>query len=236
VLLKGNADPLSPLFQTFTVKGVVDHGIYEKDLRYAYVPSENLKKILGLSPQQYNLVLARGNVLFNSNNKKSSEDKLWIIKPSWKEFSPLIEAVEIEKKSIALILQVIVIVAVFNITGFLIAMRLQKAQEVFLLRSLGLSFRQLFTFTMVLLLVLWAFSTATSWVMVQLLDVALVNLSLFQLPGDIYVLSRLSLKLDRFAYGLVFFLTLVWIFLISAPSLWRWSKQSVLSGLREEFK
>ncbi len=81
------------------------------------------------------------------------------VEPYWAEYRTLIKAVEVEKTSISLVLQVIVIVAIFNVIAFIIFISEKKAQEFFLLRAFGLSLKQIGIFWRKLLVSMWFFSS-----------------------------------------------------------------------------
>ena len=72
--------------------------------------------------------------------------------------------------------------------------------------------------------------------MTWIFNLIIGKLPVFQLPGDIYVLSKLEIQLGLEDYLLVFSLAFLWIFLIGTVTMWRMKKKTVLSGLRQEFK
>ena len=87
----------------------------------------------------------------------------------------------------------------------------------------------------ILIAFVWAISCVLSLFMTGLFNQLLKHLSIFKLPGDIYVLSDLSLDLHPEAIGLVFILALVWVMIISFITFGRFKKSSVAQNLRKEF-
>lgn len=221
------------------VGDIVTHGIYEKDLRFVYIQREQLARIFGYRPGVINKVLLAQNELGFERGLKLLEEKLsapFKVSPYWAEYETLLKAVEVEKNTIGIILQIIVVIAVFNIIAFIIFIMEKKSQEFFLLRAFGASLGQLSGFWMSLLFFIWLASVGVSLVFTAIFNYSLQILPVFQLPGDVYVLSQLSLVLEADDYLMVFSLALLWIGMVGALTLWRIRQTSVLSGLRQEFK
>ena len=250
-LAGGNKDVEGlPSLYPFIVKGTVDHGIYQKDLRQAYVNRERLQQLLGLE-NKVNLVSLKLPKDVTPSNRMSEMysdrvedyqlrlfDRLgfgYIVKPFWHEFSTLIEAVHIEKAMIGLILQLVVVISIFNVLAFVIFLNERKSRELFLFKALGLSQARMNRIWLGMITLIWVISCALSIVLVQIVNWLLVNLSFFQMPGDVYYVGRLSVILSTWDYLLVFGATYLWLFMLAAFGLFRIKKQSILKGLRKEF-
>jgi len=234
-------DQGSAILKRFKISDIITHGIYEKDLRVVYIDKNNLESILGYKSGIANrfLVQAKNDIGFDNSGidieRKLSKDEFYVT-PFWEEYKTLINAVEVEKNSITLILQIIVIVAVFNILAFIIFIFEKKSQDFFLLRAMGLSLRGLSRFWIKLLMGIWLLSCVFAMVITYLFNVLLTDLKLFNLPGDIYVLNQLSLVLDMYDFIFVFFAAFIWILIIGSLTLYRLKKRSLLAGLRQEFR
>lgn len=249
VLAKGNESMQGlPLLKKLAVQKIVNHGLYQKDLRFAYMRKRELSEMLGVG-DKVNMVAVnlsqefsnvKPEVLENAINdfRFKLEDILGIdfrVKPFWYDFSSLLEAVEIEKFTIGLILQIIVVISIFNVLSFITFLNEKKSREVFLFQALGLSAKALRRSWLYLVFLLWMASSLFSLVFVELFDYLLQTLPLFSLPGDVYHLGRLSLSLEWSDYLLVFLSALFWLLMIVAFSLYRMNKRPVLYGLRKEF-
>jgi ABC-type lipoprotein release transport system permease subunit len=156
-------------------------------------------------------------------------------KPYWREFSSLIEAVKVEKVMISLILQMIVVISIFNILAFIIFINEKKAKELFLFKALGLSKKAMSDLWMKLVLLIWGLSCVLSMIFVQIFKFALLKLPFFELPSEIYSMPRIELYLTVKDYLFVFSLALVWVLLITYYLLRRLKQKSLLEGLRQEF-
>ncbi len=234
-----------PFLRRFKVTDVVVHGIYQKDLRFVYINQETLSNIIGTE--------GRVNVVaLNINEKNGSEHYMervksiktqledflpveFAVKPFWSEFSSLIEAVQIEKFMIQLILQLIVVISIFNILAFIIFLKEKNAKDIFLFQALGLSPKALIKVWGVLLVSIWVFSCLLSIVFVHFFDWILNHVAIFRLPGEIYYLGNLSISLSFMDYLLVFIQAFFWLLIISWVGIWRTRREPLLKGIRKEF-
>lgn len=231
----------APILKNFIVTNVVHHAIYEKDLRFVYLDENDLREVLNLKKSVYNNINVKilGNPtssqIENRANELEFQLKNFRVVPYWKEFQTLLDAVEVEKLSIGLVLQLIVIVAIFNVIAFIIFISEKKSQEFFLLRALGLNLKSVVKFWSITVIGIWFFSCLISIGLAKIFNFLLMNLSLFKLPGEIYVLSNLSLKLGIEDYILVFGASFLWMMFITIIALLRLRKKALIYGLRQEF-
>ena len=234
-----------PLIQMFEVSGVVEHGIYQKDLRFVYLNRNDLSELLELHNRVNLVILATEAInepLQSLDSIKADQKKLrlefepdYLIRPFWNEYDFLIEAVKVEKFSISLILQLIVVVAVFNIIAFVIYIMEKKAQDFFFLRAIGLSLSDLSHFWFLSVIAIWAVSCMGAHLLSLLFNWCLQNLPFLQIPGEIYVLSSLNIKLDMMAYITVYGVSLLWILLAAFIGYLRLKRRPIMQGLRQEF-
>lgn len=234
-----------PMIQTFTLSGVVEHGIYQKDLRFVYLNRSDLADILELG-NKINLVILSSeevNKPLESLEPIKKDQKLlrenlggdFIVRPFWNEYEFLIEAVKVEKFSISLVLQLIVVVAIFNIIAFVIYIMEKKAQDFFFLRAVGLSLKALNQFWFYSVLIIWFVSCIGAYLVSIFFNWSLQHLSFLQIPGEIYVLSALNIRLDFMAYITVYGVSLMWILLAVFIGYWRMKRKPIIQGLRQEF-
>jgi ABC-type lipoprotein release transport system permease subunit len=243
---KGNESSDSlPSVRLFTVSQVIQHGIYQKDLRFVYIDREEIADILNVGSWINLLIVTYKDpikplVELEEIQAKQYEIRRqvpiqYFVRPFWSEYSYLIEAVKIEKLSITLILQLIVVVAVFNIIAFVIYIMEKKSQDFFFLRAIGLSLNQLVYFWFVTMTLLWFFACIGAYILAEFFNWSLANLSFLQIPGEIYVLSALQIKLDVKSYATVYILSLLWVLISGAIGYWRLKRRPIMQGLRQEF-
>lgn len=233
-----------PKLHRFQVKAIVAHGVYNKDLRFTYINLSELQDIMGVKGE-INLVAfkERGVINFQDNERvkelvrrmKYEIDPLFVIRPFWREYESLLEAVKVEKFSISLILQIIVIVAIFNVVAFVIFLNEKKSKEIFLFQALGLSKLQLIKGWSVLIFLVWAASCFVAYLFTKVFAWMLLNVSVFQLPGDIYTLSQINLKVSSNTFIIVSSLALIWLILCTSVIFWNMRKKSIMSQLKVEY-
>jgi ABC-type lipoprotein release transport system permease subunit len=243
---RGNESSESlPTVRQFKVSGLIKHGIYQKDLRLVYLLRTDLAQVLDvyefinlliLTTQDPAKPLKSLDIIKNDQQKLRSQlSQDYFVRPFWSEYSFLIEAVKVEKLSISLILQLIVIVAVFNIMAFVIYIMEKKAQDFFFLRAVGMSLKSLMRFWFISIFILWAMACVGAHILSLVFNWALANLSFLQIPGEIYVLSSLQIRLDSTAYITVYLVSLVWVLIPGLFGYWRLKRRSIVQGLRQEF-
>lgn len=246
MLAKGNeSGEALPSIENFIVAQTVQHGIYQKDLRLAYVSESDLDDILNLNGKINLLLLGvedSSRPIENLDKINSLQEYLrgelnsqYLVKPFWSEYDYLLEAVKYEKASISLILQLIVVVAIFNIIAFVIYIMEKKAQEFFFLRAIGLSIKKLSRFWFISIVYIWIASCVGAYFLAELFNWCLKNVSFLQIPGEVYVLSSLSVRLSAEAYITVYGASFLWILLASLIGYFRLKKRPIIEGLRQEF-
>lgn len=234
-----------PALNSFVYSGIVDHEIYEKNMRFAYVEESYLQELLEL-PELYNTLMFTVEDLERVDSKLSKIDETIIflldklgpifhVKSYWQEYSPLLQAAKIEKFMISMILQLIVIISMFNVLAFIIFINEKKIQEVFLLQALGMSRKELIKYMIMLTVGLWVMACGISIGFVHLFDYLLQTLPIFKVPGEIYTIGQLKIELGIGEYIYVFIISAVWLTLINIFGLARFRKKGILTGLRREF-
>lgn len=223
----------------FEIQGILRHGIFEKDMRFMYMHREKLQKILDLRNFTVNEGLIKvvdGLSLEETQRSLQKKyDRDFFVSTYWAEHEVLLDAVEIERDTISIALQLIVLVSVINIIAFMVFISEIKSQDIFMLRALGLSLKSFKKFWYCMLSCIWIVSCVFSVLLIFILDKGILQMSIFQLPGDIYKLSQLNILLKIDDYLLVFGLSLIWVFTVGFITIKRMSSKSLLSGLREEF-
>ncbi len=234
-----------PGIRAFQIGQIIRHGIFQKDLRFVYLSRDDLAELIGVGNKINMVILTyfpidRAIEDLQPIEKRALDLRVNLprefrVRPFWDEYSFLIEAVKVEKFSITLILQLIVLVAVFNIMAFVIFVMEKKAQEFFFLRAVGLSLKDLMMFWLKSILFLWFVSCIGAWVLSHIFNWSLQNLPIFKVPGQIYVLSELSIRLDAMAYVTVFAISLVWVLVAALAGYFRLRRRTIIEGLRQEF-
>ena len=235
-----------PGLRQYKIAGIVKHGIYEKDLRFVYALNTEVAAVVESGTRINQLLISlypplEHNIDLDHIRGVQSElqaelPKNFTVRPFWYEFSSLLQAVKVEKFSIGLILQLIVVVAVFNIAAFVIYLSEKKAREIFLVRALGVSMNQIWKFWLIMILMVWGCSCGGAFILSKIFNLGLQYLPFLQVPGEIYVLSKLSLSISLTEYMTVYGLSLAWVLIALLFGYWRLRRRSILQGLRLEFQ
>lgn len=235
-----------PTLKRFKVAKIVTHGVFQKDARIVYTRLDEIQSLIGLGSRINIIAFNIDRTKVSSDNDlQAIESKLtdlrmrfepeFFFKPYWREFGALIEAVQAEKVLISLILQLIVVISVFNVLAFIYFINEKKSKELFLFKALGLSKKSMNNLWIKLVMMMWVVSSAISIVFVQLFRWMLLKLPFFALPAEVYHMPRIDIYLSLFDYVMVFALALVWMLLITYYLLRKLRNKSLLEGLRQEF-
>lgn len=232
-----------PQAQSFHVIDIVQHSLHMRDSRTAYINRSLLADLVGAGDKVNQVLISLPGSSFAQVEAASQQlDQdfgdaqlfgLWI-KPFWAEHTNLMEAVAVEKTMITLALQLVVIVSLFNIISFLYELFTHRERELFLLRALGLSFRQVSFFFLLVIVALWCCSFLLALGLTFLFNVLLREVSWLQIPGKIYELSSLSLSLSIADILWCALGSLGWTLLMTVVSLWRLKRKSLTQVLRGE--
>jgi len=240
---RGNAlGEFLPEVKTYNVKGFKKHKLYTRDSRILYAHPEDMIAMTN-SGDKYNVLVVD---LKSSKEKevisqyvKSLQSKLganFSVKPYWYEFSGLLEAVQVEKNIITLALQLIVLVAMFNMVSFFRVLFETNYQSLFLLRALGMSLKNLKFFLLLLSIALWLAANLGAKCWSLLFAWLLENWSVLSLPGKIYQVAEIELLIGHTELFTVSMLSFVWIILLWAWFVRKLEHANLVSVLKGEWR
>jgi hypothetical protein len=86
-----------------------------------------------------------------------------------------------------------------------------------------------------IILGIWVASCFLSVILIEIFGLIIGNLSILQIPGEIYHLGQLKISLFFKDYFLVFGLSLLWLLILFVLGYSRLKTHSILEGLRKEF-
>jgi ABC-type lipoprotein release transport system permease subunit len=238
-----------PLLKGFKVGQIVSHGLHQKDKRLIYVKRRELDLLMGLKGQVnvVSLKLPAANLSKGEESLREKEivafvrraenilEPQFYLRPYWEEFQPLLEAVKHEKFIITLILQLVVVISIFNVVAFIFFINEKKSKEIFLFRAMGMDKKSLTKVWLFIVFFFWFFSCLLSIAFLRVFDWLLQVLPFFKLPGDIYNFERLKIVIDSYDYLMVFLAALFWFLLFAWFTLLRVGQKNILAGLRKEF-
>jgi len=231
------------VIKNFEISELFKTNLYEKDSRVVLV---DIKEFFPTEEVAFNYSVFNFNFPFDDfstqkdrikilNDQLYSMDENLYALPYWDEYSTLIEAVEIEKISILVILQVIVIVSVFNLLSFLIFFREKKIKELFTLHALGFSPDKISRIWYFVSFSLWGGSIIVSIILTNIFGQLLSYISQNLMPKNIYHLGKINLYISIENYFVVYLISCCWILLMTYFLSRKFRGDSLLRGLRQQY-
>ncbi len=184
--------------RTYRVVGIVESGVYAFDVTMGFVSLSSLQEMLG-TPGLVHGIGIRTQDIYRSQEVAEKvrraagpgcEVTTWIEKNRI-----LFAALALEKKAMAVILIMIVLVASFNIASTLMITVYRKTRQIGILRTLGLTRSEIWRLFFLPGMVLGAEGLAAGLVIGGALAWALRRYQFIRLPQFVYNLSRLPIEL-----------------------------------------
>ena len=223
-------------FTQVIVGKFINHKIFQQDQRTIYLklaPGDPVYNFFDIFPKKQQ---SFAEIKKSINDLEEVLGDRYTFSPYWDEFSGLLEAVGLEKKSIVIVLQVIVLVALFNVLAFFIFLRETRVKEIFLTYALGISRKKFALLWYNLAGAIWILSILSSLIIIGFFELMLAYFPFFKLPAEIYYFERLSLSLSLDSFLLVYGIGAFWLFLVVTIMMKKLRGSSIITGLREEFK
>jgi NADH:ubiquinone oxidoreductase subunit 6 (subunit J) len=95
--------------------------------------------------------------------------------------------------------------------------------------------KRVFQIWLLIIMGIWVAACFFSVILIKIFGFIIANLSIFQIPGEIYHLGQLKISLFLNDYLLVFGLSLLWLLILFILGYSRLKTRSILEGLRKEF-
>ena len=200
-----------PRFKTLSIVGIFNLGMYEYDSNYIFTHVSLANKLLMLNESSYNQIEIfikdpnQIDLFQNKVDKKINENNLDLYSTSWKQNnSALINALNVEKNVMFLILTLIIIVASMNIISGLIIFVKEKNKDIGILKTIGLSNKSLIKVFLSIGLIIGLIGTFLGCLLgilfslniksIQFFIENILNTKLF--AKEVYYLSNLPSKLN----------------------------------------
>ncbi len=188
-----------PAMKRFKVAGLFESGMYEYDGSLAYINLKDAQKILHMEGAVTGIEVRVKDVYDARNIAEKIVSNLgfpyWA--KDWMQMNHnLFSALKLEKTVMFIILALIVLVAAFNIASTLIMMVMGKTKDIAILKAMGAldsSIRKIFIFNgMIIGSVGTTLGVCLGFIMCELLE----KYKFIELPGDVYYISTLPVRLN----------------------------------------
>lgn len=200
---RGMISPIGhmPAMRQFKVSGYFESGMYEYDGAFAFVHLKDGQKIMRIGDAVTGIEI-RVNDIYKANKiaKKIEKDLGFPYWPrDWMQMNRnLFSALKLEKKVMFIILTLIILVAAFNIASSLIMMVMEKTKDIAILKTMGAtnkSIRKIFIYKG---LVIGFIGTALGVILGSVLCTLLKYYKFIELPGEVYYITTLPVRLEYF--------------------------------------
>jgi lipoprotein-releasing system permease protein len=234
---RGMISPMGylPAMKRFQVAGMFESGMYEYDGSLAYIHLSDAQKILHMVDSVTGIEV-RVNDIYNARH---IADKIvatvgfpyWA--RDWMQMNQnLFSALKLEKTVMFIILALIVLVAAFNIASTLIMMVMGKTKDIAILKAMGAmdsSIRKIFIFKgMIIGFVGTSLGVCLGFIVCKLLE----KYKFIELPGDVYYISTLPVRLEALDVFVISVASMVICFLATLYPARQASKLNPVEAIR----
>lgn len=236
---EGKLTPLGrvPNSRRYKVIGLFDSGMYEYDASMVYVSLEDAQDFLGLGDKVSGLEVKIDNPYKSDQVAQRVEKELgspyWT--KDWKGMNrSLFSALKLEKRTMFVILTMIVLVGALNIISTLVMVVMEKSREVAILRAMGASAKSIMSIFMIQGLLVGLVGTVMGLLSGLGICHLLEKYKFIKMPSDVYYFSTLPVQVE---FGDVFLVSLAAVlisFLATLYPAWYASRVDPVEALRYE--
>ena len=205
-----------PTLRKFEVTGRFTTGMYEYDNKFMYTTIPAAQELTGLGSAVSGIEIRTPDPMDADSVASRIVQKLGLPfrTDDWKTMNgSLFSALKLEKMAMGVILLLIVIVAAFNIVSTLVMVVTDKTREIGVLKSMGLTSRKVLRIFMIQGVVIGMTGSLLGGFFGAALTWTIDHFQLIKIPGDIYFVSHLPLRIDPVDMGTILLSTLVISFL-----------------------
>ena len=234
---RGMISPIGylPAMKRFEVVGLFESGMYEYDGSLAYIDLKDAQKMLNMKDSVTGIEV-RVDDIYNARNiakKIVSELGFPYWARDWMQMNHnLFSALKLEKTVMFIILALIVLVAAFNIASTLIMMVMGKTKDIAILKAMGAmdsSIRKIFIYKgMIIGAVGTSLGVCLGFILCKLLE----KYKFIQLPGDVYYISTLPVRLEALDVFMIASAAMVICFLATLYPASQASKLNPIEAIR----
>ncbi|MBN2415884.1 lipoprotein-releasing ABC transporter permease subunit [bacterium] len=196
-----------PPVQPFIVTGFFETGFYEYDASYVYISLSSAQKLFRMEHEASGIEIRLTDLYQAKRIAEAVVEKLggWpYYARTWFEMRQnLFSWMQMEKWAMFIILCLIIIVAAFNIISTLIMVVMDKTREIGILKSMGANNRSISRIFIFEGIVVGVLGTIIGGLIGFLLCWAQQKYQFFSLPGDVYFINSLPVKMKALDFLLI---------------------------------
>jgi len=231
----GGPGGFTPKIRKFQLVALFDSGMYEYDSSLAYISISEAQRFFNLPDVVTGIEVKVDDIFLADEVSEEIEERLAFPYQArdWKELNRnLFSALDLEKDMMFVILILIILVASFNIVGTLTMTVSEKAREIAILKAMGATRKVITRIFMIEGLVIG--SIGILFGLPLGLTISLLLQKFYKLPGDVYYISSLPVRLQPLDILLVAGSALVIALLATLYPSWQAAKLEPAEALRYE--
>jgi lipoprotein-releasing system permease protein len=202
-----------PEMHRFEIAGRFRTGMFEYDNKFMYTTLPAAQEVTGMGSAVTGLEIRVPDAMHADAVGRDLEKRLGgypYRAEDWKSANAsLFSALKLEKLAMEVILGLIVIVAAFNIISTLVMVVTDKTREIGILKSMGLTSRQVLRLFMMQGVVIGVVGATLGTIGGLTLTWLLDKYEFISIPGDVYFIDRLPVALDPSDIGLILVLSVL---------------------------
>lgn len=222
VLLYGLGGSSISLSQTrimqFEVSGLYETGMADYDASFVYIHLRNAQRLFQVGPSVSGYDILVSDIQKLDSLTTQIPEFLgypYFAKNMYQMYRNLFMWIELQKKPIPIILGLIIIVATVNVIGTLLMMVMEKSRQIGVLKTLGMSQKELVRLFVLQGLHIGIIGTILGNVVALLLCWLELRYKFFSLPSGIYFMTHVPIELSVWNFLLVSTVALVMSYLAS---------------------
>lgn len=226
-----------PKLAYFEYVGSFRTGMWEYDNKFAFTALAPAQELAGLEGAVSGLEV-RTSDPFRAREVAARIDEVLGIPyrtDDWMNMNAsLFSALQLEKLALTLILLLIVIVAAFNIVSTLVMVVTDKTREIGVLKSMGMTSRRILRLFMMQGLVIGIVGAVIGAAGGGLITWVVDHFRLIRIPGEIYFISHLPVKLDPLDLVMILVATVLISFVATVYPAWQAARLDPVEAIRHE--
>ena len=195
-----------PPVKQFVVAGLFETGMFEYDNAYVYISLESAQKLFRMDDTVTGLEIKLDD-LYKAHQIGKEIDKILgypFFSQTWFDLRKnLFSWMQLEKWAMFIILSLIILVAAFNIISTLIMVVMEKTREIGILKSMGVTSRGITRIFLFEGMVVGVLGSIIGFFIGFSLCLAQLKYKFFSLPGDVYFINYLPVKMQVLDFSLI---------------------------------